>query len=287
MPLGPIIVNGVITGALFALLATALIVLYRATGVLNFAQAEQGTLMVFVAYALWRAGISPVPAVLLMAVASLAFGALLYLVVIRPRAQDAFGLSLRTLGLFILLSAVMEKIWGADAPYRFPNVFPGGEFGVLGQRVTYVQLAAVILTVLLTAAIAALLRFSSIGLTVRAVSSDRETAQWLGVNVATVDVISWALASLLGAVVALLFAMIGSLAPDLMDPFFLTAMAAAMLGGLTSLTGAAIGGLVLGLAQSTTSVYLNQPEWTSIIAFAILLVGVWLTRARLGRVIST
>jgi branched-chain amino acid transport system permease protein len=287
MELGPVIVDGLITGMLFSLLAIALIVLFQATGVLNFAQGELGMVLAFVTYAIIQTGVPVVPAVLLGLLISALGGVALYFCVIRVRADDALALSLRTLALFLLLRAVAEKIWAEGAPYNFPNAFPDGSVVLLGTTVTYVKLGAVGFGLALTLAIVFTLNRSRIGLLVRAVSQDRETASDLGVDVRLVDTVSWALAAVVGAMVAIFFSMIASLSPGLMDPYLLAGLAAAMLGGLKSITGAIAGGLVLGLARSGSAVYLNSPEWSEVLAFAILFAGVLLTRGKLARAVRT
>jgi branched-chain amino acid transport system permease protein len=286
--LGATVVNGVVVGMMYGLLAMALILLLQTTGVFNFAQGDLGMVVAFIAWlAITRGGLPVSVAVLLVLPVSAALGVLLYVVVIKPGRDDSVGLSLRSLGLLILLVALAQRWWGTHAPYTFPKLMPDGGVAVAGFNISYLQIATIAFTLALALLVGVVLQRTRIGLLIRAVRVNREAAADLGVDVAMIEYTAWATAGVVAGVVGILFAMMNFLAPAMMAPFLLSAFAAAMLGGLYSMTGALVGGIALGIVQSATSVYLNQPEWTSLIAFAILLAGLLLRRDSLRAAVST
>lgn len=285
---GATIVNGVVVGMMYGLLAMALILLLQTTGVFNFAQGELGMVVAFLAWLLITKGGLPVwLAVLLALPISALLGVLLYVLVIRPGRDDSVGLSLRSLGLLILLVALAQRLWGTHAPYTFPTLLPDGAIAVAGFNITSLQIATLAFTLALALVVGLVLQRTRVGLLTRAVRVNREAAADLGVDVAMIEVTAWATAGVVAGVVGILFAMMNFLAPAMMAPFLLSAFAAAMLGGLYSMAGALAGGVLLGIVQSASSVYLNQPEWTSLIAFGILLAGLLLRRDSLRANVST
>ncbi|NML45714.1 branched-chain amino acid ABC transporter permease [Ramlibacter sp. G-1-2-2] len=281
--LGATLVNGVVVGMMYGLLAMALILLLQTTGVFNFAQGDVGMLVAFVSWALITSGKWPVGLAVLASVPiSAALGVLLYFVVIRPGRADPVGLSLRSLGLLVLFIALAQRTWGTNAPYTFPKLLPDSGVAVSGFNITWLQLATLVFTIALALLVSFILQRTRIGLMIRAVRANRVAAFELGVNVAAIEITAWAAAAVVSGVVGILFAMLTFLAPTMMAPFLLSAFAAAMLGGLYSMAGALAGGVLLGVVQSASSVYLNQPELTSLIAFLILVAGLLLRRERLA-----
>lgn len=286
--LGATLVNGVVVGLMYGLLAMALILLLQTTGTFNFAQGDLGMLVAFISYVLITSGKLAVGwAVLAALPISAAIGTLLYFMVIRPGTADSTELSLRSLGMLVLFVAVAQRLWGTNAPYTFPKLLPDSGFALFNFNVTYLQVATLVFTLALALVVAAVLHKTRVGLLIRAVRANREAAAELGVNVMLIEVAAWAAAAVVSGVVGILFAMLNFLAPVMMAPFLLSAFAAAMLGGLYSMSGALAGGVLLGLVQSVSSVYLNQPEWTSLIAFFILLAGLLLRRDAARASVST
>jgi branched-chain amino acid transport system permease protein len=268
------LVGGVALGFLYGLVALTLILLVRTTGVLNFAAADVGMLCAFIAFAAltqWK-----LPVLLALAIAGLftiLLGALIYGAIILVKAADPVMLSLRTLGLLIIVRAVADKLWGQNSPYTFPRILPAGAIDVFGLYVSHVQVAIIALTVIVSALLALITGWTRIGLMLRAVSSDREAAADLGVPVVRVDLIAWCLATFVAGLVGILVAQLNFLAPDMMAPILLAGFAAAQLGDMHSVRAAIVAGLALGIIQSASSVYLNQPEWSQLLAFLVLTVG--------------
>ncbi|MDE2167592.1 MAG: branched-chain amino acid ABC transporter permease [Alphaproteobacteria bacterium] len=277
------LVGGIALGFVYGLVALTLILLVRTTGVLNFAAADLGMFCAFIGFAAtatWH--VSLLLAMAATAVMAFALGALLYLTIILPRTADPLMLSLRTLGILIVVRALAQREWGRGAPYEFPPIVPDGAINVLGLNVSYVQIAIIVVTFIVALAVAMLTQWTRIGLMLRAISSDREAASELGVPVIRVDLVAWCLATLVAGIVGVLVARLNYLSPDMMQPILLAGFAAAQLGDMRSIRAALPAGIALGILQSASSVYLNQPEWSQVLAFAMLAIGL-LMRSRLQR----
>jgi branched-chain amino acid transport system permease protein len=282
------LVGGISLGFLYGLIALTLILLVRTTGVLNFAAADVGMLCAFVAFtAITQFHFPMSVAIGLTIIFAIFLGAVIYCGIVLIRPADPLMLSLRTLGLFIILRAAAYKLWGADAPYTFPAIVPHGGVDLFGLNVSYIQLCIIAYAVLVALVIAWLTGGTRIGLMLRAVSSDREAAADLGIPVMRVDLLAWCLATLIAGVAGMLVAQLSFLAPDMMSPILLAGFAAAQLGDMQSMRIALLAGVGLGIIQAVSSVYLNQPEWSQVLSFAVLACGLLLRGQLRRRVIAT
>jgi branched-chain amino acid transport system permease protein len=279
------VVGGISLGFLYGLIALTLILLVRTTGVLNFAAADVGMLSAFIAFAAMTQLQVPVAAAMALTAAfALALGASIYCGIVLLRPADPLMLSLRTLGLLIIVRALAYKVWGANSPYTFPPIVPGGGMVILGLNVSFTQIAIIALALTVALAVGWLTSATRIGLMLRAVSSDRQTAADLGVAVVRVDLVAWCMAALVAGIVGILVAQLTFLSPDMMSPILLAGFAAAQLGDMQSMRIALIAGVALGIVQSLSSVYLNQPEWSQVLSFAVLAGGL-LLRGQLRRTV--
>lgn len=277
------LVGGISLGFLYGLIALTLILLVRTTGVLNFAAADVGMLCAFVAFTALTNFRLPVPLALgATAAFAVALGAVIYCGIVLVRPAEPLVLSLRTLGLFMIVRAAAYKLWGADAPYTFPQIIPNGSIDVLGLNVNYTQLSIIGFALVVALVVGGLTAATRIGLMLRAVSSDREAAADLGVPVVRVDLLAWCMAAVIAAVVGILVAHLSFLSPDMMAPILLAGFAAAQLGDMRSMRIALLAGVTLGMIQAFSSVYFNQPEWSQVISFAVLAGGL-LIRAQFSR----
>jgi branched-chain amino acid transport system permease protein len=284
----PTIVGGISLGFLYGLVALTLILLVRSTGVLNFAAADVGMLCAFVAFAALTQFQLPVATALAIAAGfAVVLGVIVYCGFILVRTADPLMLSLRTLALFILVHAVAYKVWGANSPYTFPRLIPEGGILVLGLNISFTQLAVIVLALVVALTVGWLTGATKIGLMLRAVSADREAAADLGVAVIRVDLVAWCVATLVAGFVGILVAQLHALSPDMMSPILLAGFAAAQLGDMHSMRTALIAGVGLGIIQSVSSVYLNQPEWSQILSFAVLAVGLLIRGQMRRRVVVT
>ncbi len=270
---------GLSAGSLYALVALGLVLIYRSTRVLNFAHADMATVGTFIAFSMITSGLpfwmAFAMAVLAGAVIAVAFyfGAL---VPAQRKGANHLGQVILTLGLALILQGLTVYRWGAE-PDRFP--FPLSDTKV--WKVGPVYVSELSLGTLAAAAAASLILYlvtqkTRLGLAMRATSENLQAAQTLGIPTRGVLAFAWGVAAAL-AVVAGVF-----LAPVLLlDPFFMLdalfkGLAAAVLGGLNSLPGAVLGGLILGVAESLGGAYVSL-EFKTSLAF-ILIVVVLLAR---------
>ena len=269
------IFDAMFNSAIYSSLALALVIIFRSTGLLNFAQGEMATFTAYIAFILLSgpqprltggglAGLVPgVPfsiplAVIGAVICGMVVGAMTERVLIRPlgRAPDLVLVNV-TIGLLLVTNSLMAQWWGTG-PRIFPAIFPSGagqNFTILGARLRYstVGVWAILLAVLVLLIV--LLRHTRTGLAFRAVSISPSSAELVGVRVGTTLMYGWALASGFGALAACLSANSVLLEPNMMLRVLVYAFAAATLGGLDSPKGALIGGLIIGLSQTLIPAY--------------------------------
>jgi branched-chain amino acid transport system permease protein len=264
--------NGISNGAIYAAVALSLVMIWRATRILNFAQAGMLMFTTFIAWALTNAGASYWVAFFAALVAGLALGALVERVVIRPvEGAPALNAIIVTLGLLILIEAIAGMIWGGN-PKSFPPAFSIQGYDIGGRTVLFSpnDLFTVLVVAGLVAILGLLFQRTNLGLQMRASAFAPEVARLLGVRVGRMFTAGWALASLTGSLAGLLVAPDVFVAPSNFDPVLVFGFTAAVLGGLESPPGALVGGMVLGLALSYVSGYLGA-EVVTLGAFVILI----------------
>jgi branched-chain amino acid transport system permease protein len=262
--------NGISTGAVYAAVALALVLIWRATRIVNFAQGAMLMVTTFIASAVISATGSYWLGFLAALASGLVLGAVVERVLIRPvEHAPPINAVIVTLGLYVLLVAIAGMIWG-NSPRSFPAAFSIRGYEVGGTRLlftpndTFIVLVVVAVAVLL----ALLFRATSLGLQMRASAFKPEVAQLLGVRVGRMFTLGWALAAVAGALAGVLIAPTVFLGPNSFDPILISGFVAAVLGGLDSPPGAVIGGLLLGVALSYVSGY----EGSSLVPLAALVI---------------
>jgi branched-chain amino acid transport system permease protein len=271
------LVSGVDVGAVVALVALGILILYKATGMFNFAQ---GALLTLGAYfAVWAADDVKMPigiASLFAIAAMFVVGATLERVAVAPlRGKNIMMVVMATFGASYVISTAYE-IWQGPNPKYLPSWFRGDANVHVGPVVVSDQeiLIAVVCAVVILATLWVFER-TSLGRQVRALAADREVARLYGVNVSRLSVVAWGLSAALAGLAAVLIGPLGSVDPTLGAPLMLTAFAAATLGGFGNIAGAMVGALLLGIAQQVGGAYLNSaygafwPYVIMIVALAI------------------
>ena len=270
-------VDGLAHGAIYAAFSLSLVLIWRGTRVVNFAQGAMAVASAYIAYSV----ASGTGSYWLGAVAAIASGLVLGVIVergvMRFVAHTApLSAIVVALGVSLLITAVVGILYGVDQR-PFPVPFSRTPYTIGGYAVfspfTLFTFGVVAIVVI---GIALLFTRTSVGLRMRASAFAPETARLLGVNVSRVLTIGWALAAGVGAVASLLIIPTAFLQPNAMDLVFVTAFTAAVIGGLDSPVGAVVGGLVVGLLLSYVSGYLGS-NVTSI-GVLVLLVVVLLLR---------
>ena len=267
-------VEGVAAGAAYGGLALALVLIYRATHVINFAQGELAMLTTYVAYQLVQWGLSYWEAFAATLAIAFALGTTLHGTVIRPvQHRSVVATVIVTVGLFILIDGIVNWIWGGDTKY-LPSPFGYASWNVGGVQIPHLYVGMIGVVLACVVLVWALFRFTKLGLGMRAAALRPAAASLVGVRVDTMLALGWGFAAALGAVAGLMYepSQLSGLTPTLMQEALVYAFAAAVLGGLESPVGAIVGGLAIGIFLNLLAGYL--PSIVSLevpFAFAVLL----------------
>ena len=238
---------GIRQGAVFAGLALALVIIYRSTRAINFAQGEMATFTTFICWSLMNNGLSFWAAFPIVLVIAFVGGVTIERTIIRPVENGpVITVVIVTLGLALLLNGLMSVIWGgANRPFHGP--FSTRTIDVGGVPISVQDIGIVVVSFVLVALLALFFRFTKLGLGLRAAALNRDSSELVGVRVGWMLAFGWGLAAVLGAVAGMMVAPILFLDPNMMQVILLYAFAAAILGGLDSPVGAVVGGLLLGV----------------------------------------
>jgi branched-chain amino acid transport system permease protein len=251
------VVSGLASGGIFASLALALVLIYRATRAINFAQGEMATVSTFVAWSLVHHGMPFWGAFFLTLALSFVGGVALERVVIRPvENAPVLTVVIVTLGLAIGLNGFTSVEWGSEVK-KFPSPFPTRPIHVGGVAFSIQDLGVIGVSLALVLALGAFFRFTKLGLALRAAALNPEASRLVGVRVSWMLALGWGLAAVLGAVSGMMIAPVVFLDPNMMQTVLLYALAAAILGGMDSPIGAVVGGLALGVILNLTGAYVD------------------------------
>ena len=251
------VVSGLATGSIFASLALALVLIYRATDVVNFAQGEMATFATYIAWALMNNGMSYWPAFALTLVIAFGGGAAIERTLIRPvEHRPEIVIVIVTIGLLIILNGLTAWIWGAE-PKAFDSPFPNDTWEVGGVTLSVREVGTLAMVLVTVLALWAFFRFTTLGLVMRAVANNPTSSRLVGVRVGWMLALGWGLAAALGAIAGMLAAPTLFLDPSMMLIVLIYAFAAAVLGGIDSPVGAVVGGLSLGVIINLLGAYVD------------------------------
>lgn len=267
------ILNGLSSGCVYTLLAVGIVLIYKSSEVLNFAHGTLAMLATFVAYyGATELGLGFGPAIALALVFAFVFGAALFRGILdRAREGGELAVVMVTIGLLMVLEGVAGVIWGTDMK-EFHHYFAEIDaFSLPGGLVLARHDAWIIgIAFALTAALALFFRFTRVGVALRAVAQNPTAAQLMGVRVAWVHALTWGIATMLAAVAGILIVPKLFLDPSMMFAPLLKAFAAAVLGGMGSVSGAIVGGCLLGVVEALAGAYVST-EFQASIAFIIII----------------
>lgn len=274
------IIAGISVGLLYGLLGFSIVVLYKATGLANFAQGNMATFSAFMVYLIHvREHLGLPLSILLSGVASLVFGAFLYLVAIRPNETKVsiLNLTTRTLAIYLLLAAVMTYFWGIGQPFDFPQLVPNSTVHLGANGVSANTLLTLGTSVSLVGVLWYLYQRTNTGVLFRALADRPAVAALLGVRVRRLTLVAWVVSAGVSFVVGVVTAPSALLSTGMMDLFLVYALAGAIIGGgLASLPGAFVGGLLVGVTQDVVATLTNGD--IAILVVFVLLVAVLLVR---------
>jgi branched-chain amino acid transport system permease protein len=269
------VVAGLGSGAIYAALALALVLIHRATGVINFAQGEMAMFTTYVAWALiehhgWRYW----PAFGLTLLFAFVLGLGIHRVVIRPvERASVLTTVIMTIGLVLAFNGLASLIWSAEVR-SFPSPFPNDTWDLGGVAVSQQDVGTMAVVLGLVALLWAFFQFTKLGLALRASALNPDASRLVGVRVGWMLAIGWGLAAMLGAVAGMLAAPTVFLDPNMMQAILIYSFAAAVLGGIDSPVGAITGGLLLGVGLNLISAYVDfvGPDLRLPVALLIILV---------------
>jgi branched-chain amino acid transport system permease protein len=270
------VMAGLATGGIYASLALALVMIYQATHLVNFAQGEMAMFSTYIAWSLLEAGVPYWGAFLLTVAVSFVIGVLIQRIVIRP-VENAPVLAVVT--VFIALLVILNSIAGWIYTYTikpFPSPFPKEPlFGI--RFMSPHELGAIGVTLVVLAALYVFFRFTPLGLAMRAAAQNPASARLVGIRVGWMLALGWGLAAAVGAVAGMMVAPIVYLDPNMMSGILLYAFAAALVGGIDSPGGAVIGGFVMGVLENVLGAFVIGNELKLSVAL-VLIIGVLLVK---------
>lgn len=252
------VVSGLASGGIYGALALAIVLIHRATGVINFAQGEMATFSTYIAWTLTtNHGFSYWPAFAATLLISFVGGVGIHQVVIRPVERSSqIRVVIITIGLLLLLNGLMTWIWSGEVR-AVPSPFPAGTIDIAGVAIAWTDVGTIAVCLLSVLVLSAFFRFTKVGLAMRAAAVNPSEARLVGVRVPRMLGLGWGLAAALGAIAGMLTAPNVFLDPNMMQAVLIYAFAAAVLGGIDSPIGAVVGGLMLGVGLNLLGAYVD------------------------------
>jgi branched-chain amino acid transport system permease protein len=272
--------SGLTEGMIYAAFALALVLIWRSTRIVNFAQGSMAAATAFIALSLINNGQSYWLALVVALASGFVIGAVVERVIIRPvEGGPELNAVIVTLGLFVATQALIAIVFGS-AFQSFPTPFglEGFQFGDNRVAFSPTSLYIVLAVLVVMALLVGLFRFTRVGLAMRASAFSQEVSRLLGVRVGRMLTLGWALAAVVGSLSGLLIAGGEFVYPAYMDSLIVFGFVAAVLGGLDSPVGAIVGGLLLGLALNYVSGYIPRGSALVSIAALVILMVVLLVR---------
>ena len=251
------IVSGLATGSIFASVALALVLIYRAMGIINFAQGEMAMFTTYIAWQLVTLGFPIWAAFAITIVVAFVGGVALERIVIRPveRAPE-LTLVIVTLGLFITFNGLAGWFWGYIVK-PFPTPFPTSPIQIGGVGFSAQDIGIIVVSLVTLGLITLFFQKTKLGLAMKAAALYPEQSRVLGIRVGWMLALGWGLAAVVGAVAGIMIAPVVFLDPNMMQSVIVYAFASAVLGGIESPIGAVVGGLILGVVLNLLGTYVD------------------------------
>jgi branched-chain amino acid transport system permease protein len=269
-----ILITTLTLGAVYSLIGVGFVVMFRATGVLSFAQGAFFLLASLIFYSLTNAGlglwIGLIVATILVGLA----GALCYLTVFRPAGYNLLFVSLATVGLGTAIESATALGWGSNL-FEPKQLLPAHAHRLPGSiRITDAQIVTIVMAIILIVALFALIYRTPVGLRMRAVANDSSLAAYGGVRVTRISALAWGISAAAAGAAGVGYTLGTVIDPTSLPSLGIVVFPAIIIGGLDSLGGVAVGSLVLALVQTVVSVYVGS-TWQDIVAYGLLLALLW------------
>jgi branched-chain amino acid transport system permease protein len=261
--------SGLATGAIYASVALALVMIYRATDLVNFAQGEMAMFSTYIAWTLVNAGLPFWAAYLITLIVSFLGGMAIERIVIRPvENAPVLAAVIVTIALLLIFNATAGWIYSYTVQ-DFPSAFP--DRPLFGALLTTRDLGVIGVTLVMLVLLYGFFRFTPIGLAMRAAAQNPQSARLCGIPVGRMLAIGWGLAAAIGATAGIMVAPVLFLDPNMMGGVLIYAFAGALLGGITSPLGAVVGGLIVGVTENLVGTYLIASQLKLTVAFALII----------------
>ena len=268
------VVSGLATGGIYASLALALVMIYQATEIVNFAQGEMAMFSTYLAWQMLQFGWPYWVTFLVTVVVAFVIGLLVERAVIRPvENAPILSIVIVTLGLLVILNSVAGWIW-TYIQKPFPSPFPAKPIHLGNVYVGSHDIGEISVMLVMLLLLFLFFRFTSLGLAMRAAAQNPVSSRLAGISVSRMLMLGWGLAAAFGAVAGLMVAPIVTLEPNMMGGIQLYAFAAATLGGFTSPGGAVLGGFLVGVVENLVGTYVKfiGTELKLTVALAIIII---------------
>ena len=263
------IFSGIAAGAIYASLALALVMIYRATELVNFAQGEMAMFSTYIAWSLVNGGVPFWAAFVITLVVSFLGGMAIERVLVRPvESASVLAAVIVTLALGLIFNSLAGWIYTYTVQ-DFRSPFP--DRPLLGALITSQDLGVIGVTLVMLVLLFTFFRFTKTGLAMRAAAQNPESARLCGIPVGRMLAIGWGLAATIGATAGIMVAPVLFLDPYMMSGVLLYAFAGALLGGITSPVGAVIGGLIVGVTENLVGTYLIPTQLKLTLALALII----------------
>ena len=251
------VVSGLATGGIYASLALALVMIYQATDVVNFAQGEMAMFSTYLAWSMLQAGLPYWATFCATVVIAFVGGLLVERIVIRPvEGQPILTIVIVTLGLLVIFNSMAGWIY-SYIQKPFPSPFPSKPIKVGNIVFGAHDLGAIGITLVVLTLLFLFFRFTTLGLAMRAAAQNPVSSRLCGIRVSWMLALGWGLASAFGAIAGMMVAPVVFLDPNMMSGIQLYAFAAATVGGFTSPVGAVVGGLLVGVTENLVGTYVS------------------------------
>ena len=253
-----LVINGVVVGSVYALVALGFVIIFKSTSVVNFAQGEFLLLGAYISLAV--VGQTSMPfwvAVVVTLLFSVALGMLIERLILRPMiGEPVISVIMVTLGLSSILKAVVQGIWGTDTR-PFPEIFPSTPVQIgplpVSQGYIYSLVCVAILLLLFTL----FFKYSRVGIAMRATAFSQQVAQSMGISVRRMFALAWAIAAVVSAIGGILLGGVRGGVDAALAAIGLKVIPVVILGGLDSIIGAIVGGLIVGVLENLAGGYLD------------------------------
>jgi branched-chain amino acid transport system permease protein len=271
-----LLINGLVVGTLYGVVAMSFVLIYKATQVVNFAQGELLLVGAWVCWALLTKFQVPfwigMPLTLVF---MFAFGILIQVVILRPMiGEPIISVIMVTIALSTVFQAALKWIFGIN-PQPFPRVFASQSVNILGYSIQTVYVMSLVVSVIMMLGMAWFFKSSKYGLAMRATAFNQQVAQSLGISVKSVFAMAWAISAVVSAVAGVVVAVVNGVSFGL-AAYGIKVFPAVILGGLDSIAGAVVGGIIIGLlenvAQFVDSEYLHLGNLYEIAPFYVLII---------------